>query len=873
LILKRKKSRALLAFAVIFVFIISLITLDKQLLQGNLDNLLQKMMTYDLGFSNQKNLYDDGELNNYKNWSYKDKLLPAVSALLISSPEIVIRKIVGDDNEKVSERLDIDIDFENYQKILEDRSRAILNNINKNPVTVKGKITYKGKIFKADFRLKGDLFDHWKSKYRMSLRVNIRGKSTIMGFSRFSLQKPLSRQHPYDQTFQSLMRRVGNLSPLHSYAHVYVNGLDWGVMNIEEHISKEFLEKQKVKDSIVLRFGNEDKWFYNRNSENRNDFYKLSDPLLNVKLYQEKKSLTDDHRRKWLSYIVKLRTINDSSLFDVDHHSLALIMATIWNGAHVLHWSNSRYYFNPYTLMLEPITTDVNQYSKLEKIGNIIRQENYIYADLVSKKKFKDDLNDNYGIVKKAAMHIKDDLDYYDSFFPINMEKSGKTIFDNLNFIENNVEDFFLPNPIINQNYTKQETSIKTGQEKYFLDHVHARHYINGDIVVHNLLPEKVLIKDILVGGKSLALKSMEVLDYTSSGYTPKLITTELIGVKDNEIQIVTEFRGDTRKTKVGPTLVKDGLNNPLKDQVTNNDYIVKLSEGEYEVLPGSHVVEKGIVVHGNLTIKPNTVLSFKTNAYLVIKGNLNANGGENRSIKFSAKDNTWSGMYILGDGGESLLSGVEISKASELESGILKLTSGITFYKSAVTINNVQINNSYAEDALNLVNSKFIINELSIFNTYSDALDVDFSTGEINNSRFYNVGGDALDFSGSEVLIRNSNVSMVKDKAVSVGEMSGVRMFDSVLSDVGVGLASKDGSIVKANNVTIRDYKLNAAMSYVKKDFYGIPVLEMSDCEVIGVGKPYSRQIGATMIVDGNNIKEDIVDVGELYRTEIMAK
>ena len=209
-------------------------------------------MTYDLGFSDQRNLYDDGELGDYDNWSHLDKLLSATKALVVSTPNIISRKIFGSNSEIVSERLDIDINFKNYQQLLKDRTRAIYSGFNYDPVTVNGKVNYKGESFKAELRLKGDLYDHWDSKYRMSLRVYIKGQSTVMGFSEFSLHKPLARQHPYDQTFQSLMRRAGNLSTVHNYLHIYVNGIDWGIMNVEEHVSPELLEKQKVKDSIKL---------------------------------------------------------------------------------------------------------------------------------------------------------------------------------------------------------------------------------------------------------------------------------------------------------------------------------------------------------------------------------------------------------------------------------------------------------------------------------------------------------------------------------------------------------------------------------------------------------------------------------------------
>ena len=138
MVLKHKKGRNPLVFAVaFFLFILSLFTLNKHVLNVNIDNFLQKLMTYDLGFSDQRNLYDDGELGDYDNWSHLDKLLSATKTLVVSTPDIISRKIFSSNSEIVSERLDIDINFKNYQQLLNDRKRAIDYGVNKDPVTVK----------------------------------------------------------------------------------------------------------------------------------------------------------------------------------------------------------------------------------------------------------------------------------------------------------------------------------------------------------------------------------------------------------------------------------------------------------------------------------------------------------------------------------------------------------------------------------------------------------------------------------------------------------------------------------------------------------------------------------------------------------------
>ena len=68
-----------------------------------------------------------------------------------------------------------------------------------------------------------------------------------------SIQKPHSRQFPHDYSYQSTLKALGNLSSAQKFVNLYVNGKSWGVMNVEEHMSKEFLEKQQRKESMMRK--------------------------------------------------------------------------------------------------------------------------------------------------------------------------------------------------------------------------------------------------------------------------------------------------------------------------------------------------------------------------------------------------------------------------------------------------------------------------------------------------------------------------------------------------------------------------------------------------------------------------------------------
>ena len=286
MLLKQRNPWLFITLVLIILFLLSL-TINKQRVDIQKEDITRKLMSLDLGMSSFRNLVDSGD---GKEITSSEKIIPLINSI----PKIIQYKF----NDSNFERIGIDIKFSDYLSLMQDRKRAINDGLLSNPTKVNATINYKGKSYKAKLRLKGDLKDHWTSKYRMSFRVNLKNKKTILGFNTFSIQKPISRQHPYDYVFQSLVRDTGNLAPIHKFSHIFVNGDDWGIMNIEEHVSKEFLEKQNKKDSPIVRFSNEEKWLYSESSKAEYDAYKLSDPFIFLHLYNKKKYLKEYHNRK-----------------------------------------------------------------------------------------------------------------------------------------------------------------------------------------------------------------------------------------------------------------------------------------------------------------------------------------------------------------------------------------------------------------------------------------------------------------------------------------------------------------------------------------------------------------------------------------------
>lgn len=864
IIIKYGKNTYSMVFGLVIVLCLAFFISPPNILRDNTQALAQQWLALDPGYSTVRSSEHFIE-NLGKDFT-----------------KIVHGKLLGFKNRPPIERLDIDIKFDDMQIILNDRIIARENKILINPTKVPAKIRYQGERIKAKVRLKGDLEDHWRTKTRMSLRISLKGNKAIFGFKSFSIHKPGARQHPYNAIYQSLRKKSNGLSSNHTYAHVFVNGTDWGVMDIEEHMSKELLEKSKSKDSLIVRFGNEKGWAYRRMTPKSYQLpdHRMFDKFLHTKLYRADKYLELDLNRKWFSYISNKRLVEDSThLYDVNKFSQALMMTEIWNNRHTLSHSNTRYYFNPYTLKIEPITTDQGRFISWSqgRGGSKFDPMQYkLYQEVAATAEYQNNFQNNLETASSPYKSIAADISNYHNIFPLDKKPSLSVIDDNLDLVLHS------PTHYLPYNYQIQRKKINTlvvkqpsdTQLSYIDNHIHARHYMDGRIEIFNLLPTTVKVLTLQRKGETVLLVNEEIKPYSQGDYTPGLIlNTALVGIQDKKLSIQTEVKGYKRPFKIPYTLYPDNLNNPLRNQNPETfSFLEKVGSNSWRVLPGSWEVEEPMNIIGNLTIPAGVELIFDTNAYLIIKGSINVQGTERERVVLRAKNNDWKGVYIYEAKSESQINNTTISNTRALEDGLLKLTGGITFYNSDVVLNNVHFNTSVAEDALNIVHSNFKLKRVTISSTISDGFDSDFSSGTVENSLFNSIGGDALDFSGSKVSIINTNIKNVIDKAVSVGEASNVKVKGGTVNNIGVAFASKDGSEAVATNVEIGKYTLNTAMTYVKKQFYGPSSLTLENCKIKDKGS-YSRQKGTTLMVDRRLIDEQKIDVKSLYKDGIMKK
>ena len=840
----------------------------------------EALMSLDPGFSSSRNIIDEG------GFLEKQSLLEKGLAIVAKTPSIIKNIAEGDHAGSEIPLIEFEIKFSNLIKINKDRVNSIDKGFLDEPVEVRARVVYNSKTYDAKVRLKGDLQDHWLSRHRFSLRVKLSGDDTILGMKTFSIQKPRSRQHPYEQAFQSTLNDHGNLTSNHKYVRVKVNGSNWGVMNLEEHLSAQFLEKKRKKDSLIFRFSDDLFWKNYRKSLDgiteqdllTQSNYLLSNDRLAASIISGNKYLKDVNHRKVYSYILQKKLQGDNKkLFAVKELANLLICSFIWNNFHTLSAHNTRYYFNPYTLMLEPISSDQEAFKPI--LGDIF--ETLYYTELPSH--FYDFFDDHYydGLLEKQLEQIireftklDSKLNAYNHIFPLDAEKKSMIIQENIAAILNEKSDFLIKLASMQRREAITNSKITDQQLSRLPRHVEIRHYDNGEIHVFPLIDQEVLITQLKLGDQQILRDVMKISGFKPDKFEPYVFQTDITGFLDDQISVVTDLNGNVRNSYAGPTLTKSDVYNPFQlNSIENHNFVTMTGDGTWVIKKGKYHVRSPLKIEGHLEIEEGVQMYFDEESYMLVDGTIDVKGTVSDPIKFLPLYDEWKGFYLKSNSQNSYIRNLEVHNTRALNAGILNLTGGFTVYESDLLIENLELKGTTAEDALNIVNSTIDITGLKIYDAASDAFDCDFCKGSIYNSEIDRSGGDGFDFSGSDVELKSVNVTDVKDKSISAGENSKLRLENGRFVRVGVGIAAKDASNVVGDKIVVEDYTLYAAMTYQKKPIFGrYSFLSLRNVQTTGTA-PYKSQIGTELQIDGSYILGSELSVKDMYSQGIMKK
>lgn len=271
------------------------------------------------------------------------------------------------------------------------------------------------------------------------------------------------------------------------------------------------------------------------------------------------------------------------------------------------------------------------------------------------------------------------------------------------------------------------------------------------------------------------------------------------------------------------------------------------------------------------LRLPPGTRLRVADGQVIAVRGPVDFRGTLENPILLEASESKWGGLVVLEASDTSTLEHVQFSgvapnqNAKGPERDGWFQTGGITFAYSDVQGHHIRFIDFQTEDALNVFAAEVSLSDLVFKDVVSDAFDGDFIRGSLADIRIDGAAGDGLDFSGSDLEIRRVHASRVKDKAMSVGEASLIRVNELEVLGGGFGIVAKDGSEVHAENISVRDTRIGLA-TYTKKSAYGAAKMTVQGYTMAGSSFGHLAQTGSTLVLDGRRLPVRDFDSADLY-------
>jgi len=717
----------------------------------------------------------------------------------------------------------IEIDINNYKKwtvnnirIITSGSRFISDKLKKrfkSTVTV----TYENGTkcsLKAKVRQSGDAKDHIALKNNsviQSLDISL-DNGNIKGITKFKLYKPDVRGVLDDVVIQTqLLRNFDYLAPRSYKVKARVNEIN-SVMLFQEKASKELLEFNKRREGPILEA--DQKFFFNLVRDipdNQLSNWSIGKPFFEnktVKTMLSKQTNAniinrgDVHKEISLEALTNLNLIylyyanrfkddkNDFFYFDYDLdnallaffepnketklHTYNLLMQST-NSHHALSVSNRKFYWNSIENYYEPINYDANP-----TIDGDFSSTTTVHFRLPVPKNH----SASFELLENKLKNLNI-VDFYNQVRISGLDLDKKTVQKKINKIL--------------ENLNKIEIDYLNENKKNLIEHNRFKPMNNilekFNTALNEIDPNAYLIKNTDNNNSfercQVYLKNCKEFNFTNE---------ELSTLIEGELKIDDKYYQYLGKNLNLENLKKDKKYNKLKLSKTTIYY------------------EDGVEVDLDIENKKINIYqkTVGARAYL-INGELNS--------------------YTINFNGLDIIENKDNFDLTVFPKNFPINSSGLTGCLSLINLKlvnvNISANNSNCEDAINFINTNGVVENIFIKNSFSDALDVDFSKLNFNNVEIISARNDCTDFSAGKYILANLKLNNCGDKGLSIGEKSFVKLKKIEVKNANIGIATKDSSILELDNAYLSNLKTCVSAYNKKQEFVG-GFIEMSNfsCE-----------------------------------------
>lgn len=732
---------------------------------------------------------------------------------------------------------------------------------------VLGSIIENGDSIPIELRLKGDWTDHLISG-NPSYRIKTESGTAFQGLRSFSIQHPKTRNYMHEWFMHKLCDDQDILSTHYSFLSVNLNEQYQGTYALEEHFDKQLLESRNRREGPILKIDETAFWALavlarEQNLDRISAAYYQSAIATCFKVSRTNKS--DVLSGQFMNGAILLNHFKDGYkhpelIFDMERIATYYALMDLGNIHHSLAWHNRRFYYNPITTKLEHVGFDmipmVKPYNPLIATAEFNKQPDHQSAEagLNHFLFLNEDFREAYiqklkeisteAYLDSAFRALASEIEYNESLInselPIyNLEQSvyyekAKIIRTELKTLAKRWDNFMGDGANKDVVFESKPDQYDMGNRPFYLEEISINAFRSKIDSSHFRIQLENYHFDLTtVLGYSINANKDSIIYFETPiqlagfrGGSYVDTATVIVDQKPSRIFFnVNNIAGKIHKKKFikwkkpsgeHPRIVLHQGFTKSSKYYKVHDQLVTFNSGDYQIDELVYI-PKGYEVHFNL----GTTIDFIEKGGLILNGTSKMNGTEKEQVKFISSDSTGMGITIL-QADSVVLRNVVIENMNSLDYEGWVLTGALSIYESGVDIDGLTIRGNNCEDGLNVIRSKFKIQNCLIELTKSDGFDADFCSGTFSHSTFRNTGNDCIDFSGSVVTINDIEILNSGDKGVSAGERSTLFLNNINIDGAITGLASKDDSRIDGENITVKNAEVGLAAFQKKPEYAG---------------------------------------------------
>jgi hypothetical protein len=769
---------------------------------------------------------------------------------------------------------------------------------------VQARVRFQGGSFPVSLWLKEETLEHWRES-KWSLRVVLPEGSTVLGMSSFLAQSPAVRRYLDEWLYVQSLRSAGILAPRYEYAHIWVNGEDWGVYALQEGMSEAFLASQERSGGVVVGV---DDSLYGRQRARLAHPPQVSEDLARPPSQWPGLPYVDVPHRTGMGVEPAVREqstaalgllrgfqsgqLTPSQVFDTSSVGRYIAHSHLWGARYGPWFGDERYYYHPPTSRLEPIGGDAWPLEHAYEHSPTLAQyddpaiaQSYVEEALrISQPEYLDRFQatyeDEYARYRAA---LSQEFPAAEVSPPWNMLGQRQELLFRSLHPQRTVDAYckatetgaavqlrvanLLTYPVVLDAVQAGDRSVEVQYEWVVPEHRALMHQAEAPGAVLRQMVEPVP-RYVALDLPQSDIEGLALPDESLCSGALRLVT-HIAGMSEPVvIDVAYEVPAEPPEASRPPP--------PTVEQALTRHPFLSSSErpGFLELRPGDWEVDGDLVLpdgYGVLASQPVT-LRFDPRAIFLANGPLLLHGSAEGAISLLPKDDHWAGIVVLDAGDEigSSLAYVTVRGTT----GILRegwhVPGGVTFYDSPVVLSHCRFTDVLAQSALHIARTRFECVGTGFEFLSADGLRGDYVAGGVEGCTFHDVLGNALDLSGSYVSVRDLDLSHVYGRGISAGGRSVVSVKGVQVGDAAVALSSHGMSHVDAVDVDVRRIGTAGLAAYAGDTGYGPASIRASgvafhDDDVIEA----LAERGSSVTLEGNPVESGEIDLSSLYWRE----